>query len=108
MNVHVFHDIEMKDAIAEHNEHFNCTIDGSLDTTDALTVYPKTAKNCVAIILHENCSNNLICNIHHESIHAAMYILHQRGVVISYENDEAITYLSTYIFKKICKKLELI
>jgi hypothetical protein len=38
---------------------------------------------------------------HHESIHAANYILENIGLPINFENDEATTYLSTYIFKEL-------
>jgi len=108
MMIFVFHYTDLKESIAAYEKKFNKILRDEAANFDALTVYPTSKESYVSMLLQENSSNGLLGNIHHECIHVAMHILHERGVVISYDNDEAITYLSTYIFKKICKKLELI
>ena len=40
----------------------------------------------------------------HEIIHYAIYLLQDRGVEISYRNDECITYLAEYIYNQFIKK----
>lgn len=48
---------------------------------------------------HKDISDNLEY-LHHESIHAANFILASRGVKVSARNDEALTYLSQWIFSR--------
>lgn len=48
-------------------------------------------------------------NLHvlmHECIHAANYVLHDRGVVTTTDNDEALAYLAEFVFKS-CMKVRL-
>lgn len=46
-----------------------------------------------------------IGELHHETIHCANKILGMAGVEFGYENDEALTYLSQYIFEEILSHL---
>ncbi len=45
--------------------------------------------------------------LHHESIHAANYTLSDRGIKIDAINDEALTYLSQWIFEKCIKYMRV-
>lgn len=109
-HVRVFYYPTMEETITAHSKRFH--IDG-LDNDfkfDALTTYPTShsSDKVISVLLSKDCSNALLSNIHHESIHVATYTLNYCGVIISEANDEALTYLSTYIFTTICKKLKLI
>jgi hypothetical protein len=44
-------------------------------------------------------------SIAHECTHAAFYILNERGVYVTMENHEALTYLASYIHKAINREL---
>ena len=41
-----------------------------------------------------------LSDLHHECIHAANFILGRAGVLVSAQEDEALAYLSTFIFKE--------
>lgn len=45
--------------------------------------------------------------LHHECIHAANECLHQRGVKQDTSNDEALTYLSQWLFEKCLKHMRI-
>jgi hypothetical protein len=55
--------------------------------------------NAVGIFLKPD--PKLLCYVHHESVHAATFILDHLGIPISLENDETLCYLSGYIFGEI-------
>lgn len=51
-------------------------------------------------------SNYNLKNLHHEIIHAAGMILDRAGVHASFDNDEPLTYLSSWLFGKCLEKLK--
>ena len=107
--VHVFYEQRVDTAKAMYQEYYKCELNAEITDFDALTVYPvRTQKHFSKIVILLGKENgDLLGNIHHESIHATIYILDKSGIEISYQNDESITYLSTYLFEKIINKLKL-
>lgn len=66
-----------------------------------------TRKQGIIIWVKDNKrTNQNLSDLHHECIHAASYILHDRGVKASFSNDEAQAYLSQFIFSKCVKHLK--
>ena len=55
------------------------------------------------IAIREHCIGNLA----HECLHAAYFILEGVGVQLSFENQEAVTYLFQYIFEEALIKLKM-
>lgn len=108
--VYVFFADNMDLAVEEHNKYHSTTLRDSHSKYEAVTIYHNEySKDPVGIsVCLQDDPDYLIASIHHEAIHIAWYILHYNGVVVTQDNDEALTYLSTYIFKSICKKLKLI
>lgn len=104
--VHVFYSNTLESAKQEYEKTYKVFLSEDMSTWQALTIYPiKHSKypSSVIILLNKN-SKELLTDIHHESIHASIWILKEVGVEISFNNDEAITYLSSYMFKEIVKK----
>lgn len=77
------------------------SIIGDCSEYNACVYYDKDDKLC--IWFKDNKPN--LGDICHESIHLAIKILKRVGVDISYDNDEALTYLAGYIFDELYKKL---
>lgn len=59
------------------------------------------------IVIMDKCKDNWSI-IAHEVIHVANRILESRGVEISTSNDEALTYLVSYIIEQIQKKKDVL
>lgn len=55
------------------------------------------------VAIREKC----IGTLSHECLHAAFFILENVGVEISFQNQEAITYLHQYIFEEALLKLKM-
>lgn len=106
--VHVFYEQKVEESKIKFEEYYKTNIDDVWDSPDAITVFEQGVKshNIVVILLGKE-SGMLLSRIHHEVIHATTYILNKLGLEISYQNDESITYLSTYLFEKIINKLKL-
>jgi hypothetical protein len=45
--------------------------------------------------------------LHHECIHAANFVLSKKGVEIDSENDEALAYLSQFVFRQCMKHFKI-
>ncbi len=107
--VHVFYEQKVETAKSLYQEYYKCELNPEIIDFDALTVYPvRTQKHFSKVVILLGKENgDLLGNIHHECIYAAIYVLDKSGIEISYQNDESITYLSTYLFKQIIKKLKL-
>ncbi len=107
--VHVFLSSTLKDAAREYEKKYSTTLSNIENSYQALTCYPTNDSKyfSTVIMLLSESSPTLLTDIHHESIHCAIWILKEVGVEISYNNDEAITYLSSYIFKTALQKLKL-
>lgn len=109
--VHVFIEDNVKEALQKYETYYKCPIANEGDF-DALTVFPENIKSKrefdrVSIILGKS-NGTLLSRIHHELIHVSTYILHKVGVEVSHQNDEALAYLSSFLFERIIKKLNLI
>lgn len=106
--VHVFYEQKVEEAKVKFEEYYKTNIDDVWNSPDAITVFEQGLKghNRVVILLGKE-NGILLSRIHHEVIHATTYILNKLGLEISYQNDESITYLSTYLFEKIINKLKL-
>lgn len=107
--VHVFYEQKVEESQVKFEEYYKTVLDESLTQFDAITVFPEkgTKTHNIVVILLGKENGMLLSRIHHEVIHATTYILNKLGLEISYQNDESITYLSTYLFEKILKKLKL-
>ena len=106
--VHVFYEQTVQESKVKFEEYYKTDIDDEWNNPDAITVFEQGLKgyNKVAILLGKE-NGMLLSRIHHEVIHATTYILNKLGIEVSYQNDESITYLSTYLFEKIINKLKL-
>lgn len=107
--VHVFYEQTIQEAKVEYEKFYKEIFDNDLESFDAITIFPTGTKkhyNKLVILLGKT-NGNLLSRVHHEVIHATIYILNRLGIEISYQNDESITYLSTYLFEKIINKLKL-
>lgn len=62
-----------------------------------------TTENGIAIWIQDNV---LIGCLVHECIHAANFLLKQKGVIASHENDEPLAYLVQWIFENCEKKIK--
>lgn len=105
--VHVFYEQKVEDAQKEYEKYYKTLVDEHFTGFQALTLFPLKGSihaNTIAILLGDK---HILSCVHHEVIHAATHILDKLGLEISYQNDESITYLSTYLFEKILKKLKL-
>lgn len=104
--VQVFASDTLEQAKQEYEKHYKTDLDVDITLYQALTCFPlKTSTSNTVIILFNKNSKTLLEDIHHETIHAATWILDNVGVPISQHNDEALTYLSSYIFTSIQAKL---
>lgn len=107
--IHVFCYDTLQESKEQYEKIYKSSLSVDINEYDALVCYPvKNSKHSTTTVMLLSTDNkNLLYNIHHESIHCAIWILHKVGVEISFQNDEAITYLSTYIFKQVVEGLKL-
>lgn len=90
----------------EFEKDFKTTLNVDINAYEALVIYKVEGWSQTPVIVLLSNEYKLLKNIHHETIHVAIHILEKSGIPISYENDETITYLSSYIFEQIVTKLK--
>ena len=109
--VHVFHSHTADNLHEEIYKKYKVVASNIIGSNSAAsTLFPEEGSkypNLIIVLYPNNTDPNIYSSVHHESIHAATKILDMRGVPISQENDEALTYLSMYIFEETCKTIGL-
>ena len=95
----------LQESKEEFERVFKTKLNMDMSKYGALTLFPNSESNIQSTVIFLEESKFTLQNLHHECIHASNWILQEVGVEIQRGNDEALAYLSGYIFQQALNKV---